>query len=150
MKSISIRIFFFSSRRRHTRWPRDWSSDVCSSDLTASFRYLLFRLAGVKKIIVHDHTPGVRTRPRRLKRWYKTVLNRMPLLSCTACFAVSPYVAERLHVVNCVPQKKIHCVTNGIRVGAPLPPRTEKHTLTIVTVARANYYKGIEDRKRVG
>src|SRR5690625_7015117 len=26
-------VFFFSSRRRHTRWPRDWSSDVCSSDL---------------------------------------------------------------------------------------------------------------------
>src|SRR5207248_6164394 len=25
--------FFFSSRRRHTRWPRNWSSDVCSSDL---------------------------------------------------------------------------------------------------------------------
>src|SRR6266702_5682989 len=29
-------LFFFSSRRRHTRWPRDWSSDVCSSDLRAS------------------------------------------------------------------------------------------------------------------
>src|SRR5207253_6475032 len=28
--------FFFSSRRRHTRWPRDWSSDVCSSDLLAA------------------------------------------------------------------------------------------------------------------
>src|SRR5690349_25085007 len=26
-------IFFFSSRRRHTRSLRDWSSDVCSSDL---------------------------------------------------------------------------------------------------------------------
>ena len=26
-------IFFFSSRRRHTRADRDWSSDVCSSDL---------------------------------------------------------------------------------------------------------------------
>src|SRR6267154_5894162 len=26
-------IFFFSSRRRHTRWTGDWSSDVCSSDL---------------------------------------------------------------------------------------------------------------------
>src|SRR5207253_105620 len=26
--------FFFSSRRRHTRWPRDWSSDVCYSDLS--------------------------------------------------------------------------------------------------------------------
>src|SRR5690625_6191913 len=28
--------FFFSSRRRHTRWPRDWSSDVCSSDLVTA------------------------------------------------------------------------------------------------------------------
>src|SRR5438876_10392375 len=27
-------VFFFSSRRRHTRWTGDWSSDVCSSDLT--------------------------------------------------------------------------------------------------------------------
>src|SRR5690348_18318640 len=27
--------FFFSSRRRHTRWTGDWSSDVCSSDLHA-------------------------------------------------------------------------------------------------------------------
>src|SRR5690625_6287752 len=27
---------FFSSRRRHTSWPRDWSSDVCSSDLGVS------------------------------------------------------------------------------------------------------------------
>src|SRR2546421_7686686 len=29
-------IFFFSSRRRHTRSDRDWSSDVCSSDLRRS------------------------------------------------------------------------------------------------------------------
>src|SRR5699024_11301417 len=27
-------VFFFSSRRRHTRSKRDWSSDVCSSDLS--------------------------------------------------------------------------------------------------------------------
>src|SRR5215208_7779627 len=30
---LMLVFFFFSSRRRHTRWPRDWSSDVCSSDL---------------------------------------------------------------------------------------------------------------------
>src|SRR5258706_8263310 len=30
---ISFFIFFFSSRRRHTRLVSDWSSDVCSSDL---------------------------------------------------------------------------------------------------------------------
>src|SRR3712207_7689957 len=36
-------IFFFSSRRRHTRYWRDWSSDVCSSDLN----FLLIILAAV-------------------------------------------------------------------------------------------------------
>src|SRR6266581_2124121 len=34
--------FFLSSRRRHTRWTGDWSSDVCSSDLLAADQ----RLAG--------------------------------------------------------------------------------------------------------
>src|SRR5699024_5501898 len=32
---ITCSLFFFSSRRRHTRSKRDWSSDVCSSDLPA-------------------------------------------------------------------------------------------------------------------
>src|SRR6266850_3052187 len=30
---VNFRVFFFSSRRRHTRLQGDWSSDVCSSDL---------------------------------------------------------------------------------------------------------------------
>src|SRR2546422_6802235 len=30
---VCLFFFFFSSRRRHTRCSRDWSSDVCSSDL---------------------------------------------------------------------------------------------------------------------
>src|SRR2546429_6662190 len=30
---VVVASFFFSSRRRHTRCSRDWSSDVCSSDL---------------------------------------------------------------------------------------------------------------------
>src|SRR5699024_11357981 len=33
--------FFFSSRRRHTRSKRDWSSDVCSSDLRVQFHFKL-------------------------------------------------------------------------------------------------------------
>src|SRR3712207_8361469 len=38
---ISVFIFFFfSSRRRHTRYWRDWSSDVCSSDLSIEFSYI--------------------------------------------------------------------------------------------------------------
>src|SRR3712207_6986680 len=35
--SIRTMLFFFSSRRRHTRYWRDWSSDVCSSDLITDF-----------------------------------------------------------------------------------------------------------------
>src|SRR3712207_8145872 len=31
-----LMFFFFSSRRRHTRYWRDWSSDVCSSDLATT------------------------------------------------------------------------------------------------------------------
>src|SRR3712207_5998721 len=34
-------VFFFSSRRRHTRYWRDWSSDVCSSDLAGVVILLL-------------------------------------------------------------------------------------------------------------
>src|SRR5699024_5674015 len=35
-------LFFFSSRRRHTRSKRDWSSDVCSSDLGWAARYFAY------------------------------------------------------------------------------------------------------------
>src|SRR2546429_2709079 len=55
MDSAILFLFFFSSRRRHTRCSRDWSSDVCSSDLhytpflhpakTASFHFSLTRFA---------------------------------------------------------------------------------------------------------
>src|SRR3989449_10266736 len=44
------RLFFFSSRRRHTRCSRDWSSDVCSSDLFGEDHLALQRvLAGYAK-----------------------------------------------------------------------------------------------------
>src|SRR5690606_40429293 len=37
---VVCELYFFSSRRRHTRFSRDWSSDVCSSDLALAFRGL--------------------------------------------------------------------------------------------------------------
>src|SRR2546428_6508047 len=36
---VCIFFFFFSSRRRHTRSDRDWSSDVCSSDLSEAAQW---------------------------------------------------------------------------------------------------------------
>src|SRR3989475_11249444 len=59
-----LRFFFFSSRRRHTRFDCDWSSDVCSSDLglTADPRRAVAKLSfyggvggiGGNKILVED------------------------------------------------------------------------------------------------
>src|SRR6266496_4939700 len=46
MRDDNPLFFFFSSRRRHTRSLRDWSSDVCSSDLQASPGALVFELEG--------------------------------------------------------------------------------------------------------
>src|SRR3712207_7779454 len=45
------RFCYFSSRRRHTRYWRDWSSDVCSSDLNAE-------LAPLKSFVLPGGTPA--------------------------------------------------------------------------------------------
>src|SRR2546422_8908483 len=61
----SICFFFFSSRRRHTRCSRDWSSDVCSSDLQLNpelgreTEYEL--LLEVEELL--ERAVGLRTRP---------------------------------------------------------------------------------------
>src|SRR5437868_8413329 len=51
--------FFFSSRRRHTRSKRDWSSDVCSSDLSVT-KFLLPRVTKrrVAEIVTHHDRLG--------------------------------------------------------------------------------------------
>src|SRR5262249_59709517 len=41
-------VFFFSSRRRHTRLVSDWSSDVCSSDLERAIGFGTARLAEIQ------------------------------------------------------------------------------------------------------
>src|SRR6266542_6204951 len=58
--------FFFSSRRRHTRCYRDWSSDVCSSDLSCPSTSCRLRRPYAQGERVRDaSTPnGRETRPR--------------------------------------------------------------------------------------
>src|SRR3712207_5134889 len=54
-------LFFFSSRRRHTRYWRDWSSDVCSSDLAV----VQLESVGAGQVAVGGDGRGVRGRLRR-------------------------------------------------------------------------------------
>src|SRR5690606_39667894 len=50
--------FFFSSRRRHTRFSRDWSSDVCSSDLHSSAaRQARWIHEGVGDAVISENVP---------------------------------------------------------------------------------------------
>src|SRR5690606_40188836 len=49
-------LFFFSSRRRHTRFSRDWSSDVCSSDLLLSRNFA----AKGAKVAIHYNSDNTK------------------------------------------------------------------------------------------
>src|SRR3712207_6966701 len=52
--------FFFSSRRRHTRYWRDWSSDVCSSDLQPGGVLPLTLLWSAERQPEHDYSVSIR------------------------------------------------------------------------------------------
>src|SRR5258706_3463292 len=89
--SVAASVFFFSSRRRHTRLVSDWSSDVCSSDLSQESAEFAGRLAAVAYWVVGIASKGVRM-PRRSKisrakpcqlvvpldvRWYRSEERRV-------------------------------------------------------------------------
>src|SRR2546429_6544437 len=60
---VDLLCFFFSSRRRHTRCSRDWSSDVCSSDLVRGVDSKKRQRGGVRRGAVVSYWIGAR-RPR--------------------------------------------------------------------------------------
>src|SRR5690348_17889738 len=84
MGSCSILSFFFSSRRRHTRWTGDWSSDVCSSDLyliscganveasggvVGIARHAQARVRGMKRVQVEPRSEERRVGKECRSRW---------------------------------------------------------------------------------
>src|SRR6266511_5050530 len=93
--------FFFSSRRRHTRFSRDWSSDVCSSDLDRLIvlgvdpqvagrlvvTYPRARVAGALRAAHRRHPP-----PRDLAAWVVAAI-RQGWVAPTD----SPWLLWRLH-----------------------------------------------------
>src|SRR2546427_4045989 len=93
---ISTLFFFFSSRRRHTRFDCDWSSDVCSSDLELDHAVALRVLNAVGE---HRRTGGFL---RRLaERWLQvmTVEDVVAEYQCTG-FAADEFLADDEGVRN--------------------------------------------------
>src|SRR3989449_9738194 len=84
--------FFFSSRRRHTRCSRDWSSDVCSSDLLrCALRELLGGVDPTERVVALRHlkekvlrlefAPGTPWRSVVVKRLEPAVAQRNQLVA---------------------------------------------------------------------
>src|SRR5215469_8222812 len=65
---IAAYVFFFSSRRRHTRSLRDWSSDVCSSDLLDAYdaRFVIVTQGPIEEALAYKRRVG------NAMDWYST------------------------------------------------------------------------------
>jgi len=115
--------------------------------------YLLLRAWGIRKLVVHDHTPGDRTAPTGLKRLIKSAIQRTPFVTADHFIAVSDFVYKRFLDVGCIPREKCSCAPNGItpiNLEKSDPRYTQRvfdipaNRTIIVTTGRASYYKRID------
>src|SRR6266513_4764166 len=81
--------FFFSSRRRHTRSKRDWSSDVCSSDLGAPGETVTEGLDGLRERLTEYFELGA-----RFTKW-RAVLSIGPGIPTDYCIWTNAHALAR-------------------------------------------------------
>ena len=114
--------------------------------------YVFYRLAGVKLIITHDHTPGNRPDARGSKAFLKRIINRLPWITVDGAIGASDFVQQRLIKVNCVPEHKCFSVPNSL---PPVDPPVKfvdlhknfnipKERKIVIMTGRAHRYKGVE------
>ena len=117
-----------------------------------ALRYALFRLVGVKKIIVHDHTPGLRTRPTGAKKIIKRIRSMLPLFNCDVVIGATDFVRKRCIEVSCFPETKCFSAPNGIPLARDVVMPVNdfdvfgipRDRLVIVSSGRVSLYKGID------
>jgi len=117
------------------------------------WRYLLYKLAGVRKIIVHEHTPGLRSKPAPMKLFLKEVLNNLPMISADGFIGATEFIRQRLININGINPNRCFTATNGIPiansfngldVGSLQALGVPSERLVIVSTGRANLYKGVD------
>ena len=114
-------------------------------------RYRALRRAGVRTIIVHDHTSGARTEPRGLKRALKRARMLLPGSVADQVIAVSDFVARRKLRVDLLPAQRVKRVWNSVDISAPPAARAQLHQAfgiaedrpVIVCASRAAPEKGL-------
>lgn len=118
-----------------------------------SFHYshIYYRLAGIKYIIHHDHTPGLRTKPKGLKLILKKLKARIPFINTDAYIGATDFVKKRAIEVIGIPEKKCFSAPNGLPElnHPPLPLDLEKTfniepgKTVMISVGRAHPVKGV-------
>lgn len=78
--------------------------------------YAVLRMAGVRTIVVHDHSSGARVQPGPLKAWIKRAVHRLPGGAPDRVLAVSDFVARRLREVNGCPAEQVVRIWNSVDV----------------------------------
>ncbi len=114
------------------------------------WRYIAFHLFGVKIIIIHDHTPGMRTAPTGLKKLVKSIIARLPWITCDAIIGATPFLKQRAIEIACFPEKRTYTAPNGLPLRPP-PSPIDLHSMfnipidrkIMITTGRASKYKGI-------
>jgi glycosyltransferase involved in cell wall biosynthesis len=119
---------------------------------TRSLRYLVFRLAGVRAIVIHDRTSGERARRAAPLQLVKRLLHSIPGYAGDRFIGVSDFVARRLVEVNGTPPRKTVRIHNGIDFTPFDLPRgpglhealgIDSDSLMVFASGRAMPYKGI-------
>jgi glycosyltransferase involved in cell wall biosynthesis len=117
----------------------------------SSLSYALLRLAGVKSIVVHDHTSGERPVLHPVFRTIKRLFVRLPGVGADSVITVSDYVARRLVRTAGAPPSRIKRIWNGIPVRAVSNAQRQLRKLIgvddertlIVCSCRAHAVKGV-------
>ena len=133
---------------------RDRAIDVLYLTDKQSWRphYPLFRLGGVRRIVVHDRTSGERTRRSGLIGAAKRAWHRIPGLSADVMIGVSEFVAKRL-LASGTPPDRTFVVYNGIPLERFAHPRAGALAAAIgvppgapvvFASGRSHHYKGID------